>query len=83
MFDVFVEKTKTEIRPQALLDTILTCNRQSIDSALNDKTTNRLMQVYAEFQKQVRQGHLGKAGRFWISFMDKVILYAELRSQNQ
>ena len=80
---MFVETTKTEIRPQALLDTILTCNSQSIDSALNNESTNRLIQVYAEFQKQVRQGHLGKTGRFWISFMDKVILYTELLSQNQ
>ena len=35
LFDVFMEQTSTEIHPQALLDMILTCNRQSVDSALN------------------------------------------------
>ena len=74
LFDVFVAQTSTEIRPQALLDTILTCSRQSVDSALNDESTNRLIQVYAEFQEQIRQGHLGKTGRFWILFMDKAKL---------
>ena len=54
-----------------LLDTILTCNRQCVDSALNDESTNHLIQMYAEFQEQVCQGHLGKTGRLWISFMDK------------
>ena len=49
-------------------------SRQSVDSALNDESTNRLIQVYTEFQEQVRQGHLGKTGRFWISFMDKAKL---------
>ena len=51
LFIVFVEQTNTEIRPQALLDTILTCNRQSVDNALNDESTNRLIQVYAKFQE--------------------------------
>ena len=73
-FDVFNEQTNSEVRPQALLDTILTCNRQSIDSDLNDESTNYLIQVYAEFQEQVRQGHLGKTGRFWISLMGKAKL---------
>ena len=74
LFDMFVEQTNIEIRPQTLLDTILTCNRQGVDSALNDESTNRLIQVYAEFQEQVLQGHLGKTGRFWISLMDKAKL---------
>ena len=51
LFIVFVEQTNTEIRPQALLDTILTCNRQSVDNALNGESTTRLIQVYAEFQE--------------------------------
>ena len=48
LFDVFVEQTNTEIHPQALLDMILTCNRESAD--LNDESINRLIQVYAEFK---------------------------------
>ena len=71
---MFNEQTNSEVRPQALLDTILTCNRQSIDSDLNDESTNYLIQVYAEFQEQVRQGHLGKTGRFWILLMGKAKL---------
>ena len=74
LFDVFVEQANTEICPQALLDTILTWNRQSIDSALNDESTDRLIQVYAEFQEQVPQGYLGKTSRFSISFIDKAKL---------
>ena len=84
---MFVGQTNTEIRPQALIDTILTCNRQSIDSALNDESTNHLVQVYAEFQEQVCHGHLGKTGRFWILFMDKAKLVFMLnfpdKSDNQ
>ena len=30
--------------------------------------------MYAEFQEQVCQGHLGKTGRLWILFMDKAKL---------
>ena len=74
LLDVFVEQTNTEIRPQALLNVILTCNRQSIDAALNDESTNHLMQMYVDFQEQVRKGHLGKTARFWISFMDNAKL---------
>ena len=74
LLDVFVEQANTEIRPQALLDTILSCNRLSVDSALNDELTNSLIQIYAEFQEQVCLGHLGKTGRFWISFMSKAKL---------
>ena len=52
-FDMFVEETYTEIRPQAFLDTILTCNKQRVDSALNDESTNCLIQVYVEFKEQL------------------------------
>ena len=70
LLDEFVEQTNAEIRPQALLNVIQTCNRQSVDAALHDESTNGLMQMYVDFQVQVRMGHLGKTATCWISFMD-------------
>ena len=71
LFDVFVEEEEDlEVRPQALLDLIQNCNRQQLDVTLEDVSTKELMRLYKEFKKKVRKGHLGKTGRFWISFMD-------------
>ena len=67
---VIVEQTNTEIHPQALLDVIQTCNRNKVDAAHKDESTNPLIQKYVGFQKQVCKGNLGKTARFWVSFMD-------------
>ena len=69
-----MEQTEAEIRPQALLDVIQNCNRQNLETALDDESTNNIRQEYIDFQKQVRKGHLGKTARFWISFMDNAKL---------
>ena len=46
LLDEFVEQTNAEIRPQALLNVNQTCNRQSVDAALHDESTNGLMQMW-------------------------------------
>ena len=40
LIDVFVEQTKTQIYPQALLDVIQACNRNNVDAAYKDESTN-------------------------------------------
>ena len=44
LIDVFVEQTNTEIHPQALLDVIQAYNRNNIDAAYKDESTNLLIQ---------------------------------------
>ena len=74
LIDVFVEQANTKIHPQALLDVIQACNRNDVDAAYKDESTNLLIQKYMGLQEQVCKGHLGKTARFWISFMNNVKL---------
>ena len=71
LFEVFVEEHQdSEIRPQALLDLIKKCSRTQLDATLGDVSTMQLLNLYKTFKEKVCKGHLGKTGRFWISFMD-------------
>ena len=38
---------------------------------MNDQSTIELIQSYLEFQNRVRNGHLGKTGKLWLSFLDQ------------
>ena len=60
LIDVFVEQTNTGIHPQALLNAIQACNRNSVDAAYKDESTNLLIQKYMGFQEQVCKGHFGE-----------------------
>ena len=63
---VFVEQRNTEIHPQALVDVIQACNRNNLDAAYKDNSTNLLIRKYVGFQEQVCKGHLKKTVKFWI-----------------
>ena len=63
-----VEETILQICPQALHDFIRTCNRENIDAALQDVSTNRIIKVYEDFLEKLRLGLSGKTARFWILF---------------
>ena len=74
LFEVFMEEIETEIRPEALLVLLQKVNRQTLDDALTDESTTHLINLYQEFKTKVRNGHLGKTGQFWLSFMDNAQL---------
>ena len=67
---MFIEENDVEIRPEALLNMIIELSQEKLDAAAQDVSTNSLIQKYDEYQNKVRNGHLGKTGQFWISFMD-------------
>ena len=64
LFEVFIEENDVEIRPEALLNLIQESTRQKLDAAFQDESTNKLIQLYQEFQGKVRNGHLGKTAKF-------------------
>ena len=74
LFEVFIEENEVEVRPEALLNVILDLSHQKLDAAVQDVSTSFLIKGYEEFQSKVRNGHLGKTGKFWISFMDNAKL---------
>ena len=69
VIDVFVEQTNTEMHSQALLDVIQACDRNNVDAAYKDESTNLLIQKFVGFQEQVCKRRLGKTARFWILLM--------------
>ena len=71
LLEVFCEDENGEVHPKCLLTLIDSCNRSNLDIALNDQSTIELIQRYLEFQNRVRNGHQGKIGKFWLSFMDQ------------
>ena len=71
LIDVFVEQTNTEIHPQALLDVIQACNRNNVDAAYTDESTNKSM---CDSRNKFAKGILEKTAGFWIWFMDNAKL---------
>ena len=76
LFEVFAEEN--EIRPEALLNLTNACSsrtcREQLDKALQDESVTHITNKYEEFQTKVRDGHLGKTTKFWISLMNNAKL---------
>lgn len=56
--------------PGALLDLTVSANQETLHNALQDSTTQDLIEQYRRFEEKVRNGFLGKTGAFWMSFID-------------
>ena len=74
LFEIFIEENDVEICPEALLNLIQESTRQKLNVAVREESTNKLIQLYQEFQGKVRNGHLRKTAKFWVSFMDNAKL---------
>ena len=65
------EEENVETNPTCFLILTDSCNKSNFDAALNDQSTIELSQKYLEFQNPVRNGHLGKTGKLWLSVTDQ------------
>ena len=71
LMEQFMEEWSIQMDdPVAILNLINTCDRQNLDIALKDLSTLNLIKIFWEFEDKVRTGHLGKAGVFWIYFIE-------------
>ena len=70
LLEQFIEEENVQIKPEALLDMIKTCEREKLDLTLKDPTTLIIIRQYLDYQGKVRKGHLGKTAVFWLSVMD-------------
>ncbi|KAK3700755.1 hypothetical protein QZH41_010937 [Actinostola sp. cb2023] len=80
LFERFVEEEEVEVNnPAALLNLVQTCNRETLDLALQDPSTITILEKYVAYQEQVRAGHLGKTATFWLSIIDHTCLILMLQ----
>ena len=70
LMEVFIEETDIQLCPDVVLEVIRAPSRHNLDLALQDASTLVIIQEYLDYQDKVRQGHLGKTAKFWLSVMD-------------
>ena len=86
LFERFAEEENVEVHnPVALLNLVQTCNRQNLDLALQDPSTLTILERYASYENQVRNGHLGKTATFWLSVIEhtRLILIVAVFCEDQ
>ena len=80
LFEKYLEEDATNIQtPMALMKIVQECNRQKLDSVLNDPSSNQLINSYLQYEEKVRNGHLGKTAMFWFSIVDHTCLILMLQ----
>lgn len=80
LFERFVEEEIVQVHnSMALLNLVRECNRDSLNTALQDPPTLAILQKYIDYQEEVRNGHLGKTAKFWLSVMDHTHLLLMLQ----
>ena len=80
LFERFAEEENVEVHnPVALLNLVQTCNRQNLDLVLQDPSTLTILERYASYENQVRNGHLGKTATFWLSVIEHTRLILMLQ----
>ena len=42
------------------------CTREKLNAVIDDPSANTFMQKYLEYEKMVRNGHLGKTVIYWL-----------------
>lgn len=73
LFERFVDEEEVTA-PIALLNLVQNLNRENLDLTLQDRSTIALLEKYMAYKQRVRNGHLGKTARFWVSVMDHAVL---------
>lgn len=80
LIERFIEEEKVEVtHPEALLNLVQTCSRDTLDLALQDPFTLTILEKYVAYEDKVRAGHLGKTATFWISVIDHTRLILMLQ----
>jgi hypothetical protein len=71
LMERFIDEENIQIvDPEAILNLMKSCDRQHLDLALIDPSTQNIIQKYQAFEDKVRSGHLGKTATFWFSFIE-------------
>ena len=52
------------------MNLVKSCNRENLNIALKDPSTLVVIKKYREYEDNVHNGHLGKTGTFWFSFIE-------------
>lgn len=82
LIDRFIEEEKINVpSPVALLSVVQDCSRHTLNQALQDPTTQSMMNKIVDYEDKVRDGHLGRTAMFWLSVIDHtrlilMLLYA-------
>ena len=80
LFERFAEEGDVEVfNPMALLNLVQICNRENLDLALQDHSTLTILERHASYEDRVRNGHLGKKARFWLSVIEHTRLILMLK----
>ena len=70
LLDVFLAEENVKIPCDALKHLIHCSNRDNLNIALDNEFITDVIERYIQFQKKVRNGHLGKTAIFWLSVID-------------
>lgn len=75
LIERFLEEENMEINiPMALFNLTQSCNCESLNAAIKDRNTATILEKYVAYKRKVRDGHLGKTAKFWISVIDHTSL---------
>ena len=70
MMEQFIQEENVQMNnPVAILNLVKSSNRENLNLALKDPSTNELIRKYREYEDKVNKGHLGKTATFWFSFI--------------
>lgn len=71
MMEQFISEESIDINsPVAVLNLVNDCNRETLDSALKDTSTEDLIKKYRDYEDKVCTEYLGKTAMFWFSFTE-------------
>ena len=71
LLEEFIAEESIDIQPRCLMDLIKSCDKHHLELVLQDESTKEIIQKNQNYLERVRNGHLGKTGMFWLSFMDQ------------
>ena len=55
--------------PAALINLVRACDRESLDAALKDPSSLKIIRRCRQYEEKVQRGHLGKTAVLWLSFI--------------
>lgn len=71
IMEQFISEESMQVNnPVAILNLVKGCNRENLDLALKDSSTQDLIKRYQDYEDKVRTGYLGKTAMFWFSFIE-------------
>jgi hypothetical protein len=71
LMERFIDEENVDVsNPKALFNLIQSCSQETLDLALQDPSTLTILKKHNTYEDKVRNGHLGKTAKFWLSVID-------------